>query len=365
MARPRKTNTTINGKDYYRLRKTIDGVQKNFYGKSKGDAENKYKMYLEQHIRDSRTSPSQPDTRTFGELARIYITDTLKVSQRYATGTVKSYESRYRNYVEDTWLDKTRVTDITPSLVQKFYNGLDISQSGIKQLNKFMKGLCKWMQLNGYSGDWLSAVEIPKKEDNSRHEGIVIWEDEELAMIFHALDKEEFRYDFLIRFLLYTGVRISEALGMKYSDIYDGSIHVERQYYLQELKEPKWGSRRQIPMHHDLVIRYEEHIKRHKEEMRSMGYETEFIFTTQNGSLYRHTVVWRALNKFYKEHGIPQKNIHCYRSTFCTQMCRCGVPLEVAAKLMGHKSMDVTANHYALVRKETMQDAINKLRFDF
>lgn len=365
MARPRKTNTTINGQDYYRLRKTIDGVQKNFYGKSKGDAEKKYRAYLEQRDRDTVHRLSQPDTRTFGELSRIYITDTLNVSQRYATGTIKSYESRYKNHVKDTWLDKTRMTDVTPGIVQKFYNGLDVSQSGIRELNKFMNGLCKWMQLNGYSGDWLSAVEIPKKKKVKKHEGIVIWEDEELAMIFRALNEEEFRYDFLIRFLLYSGVRISEALGMKYSDIYGGSIHVERQYYLHELKEPKWGSRRQIPMHNDLVGYYEEHIERHKEEMRSIGYETEFIFTTSKGEPCQHTIIWRALNKFYEEHGIPKKNIHCFRSTFCTQLCRCGVPLEVAAKLMGHKSMNVTANHYALVRKDTMRDAIDKLHFDF
>ena len=41
-----KTNTSINGRDYFRIRRTIDGVQKNFYGRSKTEAERKYREYL-------------------------------------------------------------------------------------------------------------------------------------------------------------------------------------------------------------------------------------------------------------------------------------------------------------------------------
>ena len=40
-----KTNSEINGKKYYRLRRTIDGKQKSFYGSSKTDAERKLKEY--------------------------------------------------------------------------------------------------------------------------------------------------------------------------------------------------------------------------------------------------------------------------------------------------------------------------------
>ena len=43
-----KKNTSINGNEYFRIRRTIDGRIKNFYGSSKGDAERKYKEYLEE-----------------------------------------------------------------------------------------------------------------------------------------------------------------------------------------------------------------------------------------------------------------------------------------------------------------------------
>lgn len=225
-----------------------------------------------------------------------------------------------------------------------------------------------WLSLNGYANNVLSAVEIPRKEDNSRHDEIVVWSDDEIATILDAVDapvrlSERHRLAFLVQTLTYTGMRISEALGLKYSDIRDGVIYIERQYYLDELKPPKWGSKRQIPMHPVLAKAFEEHIKWHEWDMKRNKYKTEFVFTTSTGNLYSASSVRHALMRFCKKIGVEYKNIHVYRATFCTQMCRCGVPLEVTSKLMGHKSLEVTAAHYALVRQDSLQDAINALKF--
>lgn len=362
-----KTNVKVHGKDYYRIRRTIDGVQKSFYGKSKGDAEQKYKKYLEELAEKKHTRATEFDSATFSSRAEEYIQNSLKVSQKYAKGTVERYIGEYHRHIENTWLSDMKIKDIRPADVQRFYNELDISQHGIKEINKFMSGFVKWLQLNGYADDFLSAVEIPRKEDTSRHNDIIVWENDEIKKIFDALDsmKNPHRQDFLIRLLLYSGLRISEALGLKYSDVYDNVIHVERQYYLGELKEPKWGSKRIVPMHPQLKEWFECHKKWHEDEMRRNKYKTEFIFTTSTGQLYHQASVRKALMRFYKKYDISYKHIHAYRATFCTQMCVCGVPLEITSKILGHKSLEVTAAHYALVRKDSMQDAIDRLNFDF
>lgn len=363
-----KTNTSINGKDYYRIRRTIDGVQKSFYGSSKGDAEKKLKRYLEELAEEKASRKASYDSSTIGDRAEEYVENVLKVSQRYTKGTINRYVGEYERHIKGSSLADMKVKDISASDVQQFYNSLDVSQHGIKELNKFMSGFFKWMQRNGYCDNFLPAVEIPKKEDTSRHEEIVIWEDDEIARILSAMDacekpQNRHRQYFLVYLLLYSGVRISEALGLKYSDIKDGIIHIDRQYYLGELKEPKWGSKRQIPMHEELKRAYEIHREWHQQEMETNGYETEFVFTTSNGRLYHQASVRKALERFYKSNSIPYKHIHAYRATFCTQMCRCGVPLEVTSKLMGHKSLEVTAAHYALVRQDSMVNAISLLEY--
>ena len=365
------TNTEINGKEYFRIVRVIghepDGtpIRKQFYGTSERAAKKKYEAFVKEQAEKKYQKKKEYDSATLGNRAEEYINNTLMVSQKYAKGTVTAYVGHYNRHLKGTWLADTPIREIRSSTVQEFYNGLDVSQHAIKELNKFMSGFVKWLQLNGYSDDFLSAVEIPKKKNTSRHDEIIVWEDGELTKIFNALEslKSPHRQAFLIRLLLYSGMRISEALGLKYGDIRDGIIYVDRQYYLNELKAPKWNSRRQIPMHQDLVKPFLAHKEWHEKEMEKNHYETEFVFTTSTGSLYHQASVRKALKRFYERHDIPYKHIHTYRATFCTQMCRCGVPLEVTSKLMGHKSLEVTAAHYALVKKDSMQSAIEMLHF--
>jgi site-specific recombinase XerD len=363
-----KTNTKINGKDYFRIRRTIDGVQKSFYGKSKGDAERKYKEYLEQISREKYEEQTAHDNATFGERAEEFAVNVLSVSQKYAKGTISAYLSAYRLHIKDSDLSKMKLKDVRASDIQKFYNELDVSMHKIKEIHKFMSAFYKWLVLNNYSVNVLVAVEIPRKEDTTRHDDIIVWEDDEIRKILDALNALESRQNrhrqhFMLYMLLYTGMRISEVLGLKYSDIYDGIIHVDRQYYLEEIKPPKWNSRRQIPMHHVLIEELEAHRAWHEDEMKRNGYSTDFVFTTSTGELYYQASVRKALKRFYKKYDITYKHIHAYRATFCTNLCRCGVSLEVASKLMGHKSMEVTAAHYALVKTDSLQDAINA--FDY
>ena len=363
-----KTNTNINGRDYFRIRRTIDGTMKSFYGKSKGDAERKYKEYLEQIAQEKYERQVAHDNATFGERAEEFAVNVLSVSQKYAKGTISSYLSVYRLHVKDSCLSNMKMRDVRASDIQKFYNELDVSQHKIKSIHKFMSAFYKWLVLNNYSENVLVAVEIPRKEDTTRHDEIIVWEDDEIRKILDALNALESRQNrhrqhFMLYTLLYTGMRISEVLGLKYSDISDGIIHVDRQYYLDEIKPPKWNSRRQIPMHHVLIEELESHRAWHEDEMNRNGYSTDFVFTTSTGELYHQASVRKALKRFYKRYDIPYKHIHAYRATFCTNLCRCGVHLEVASKLMGHKSMEVTAAHYALVRTDSLQDAID--RFDY
>lgn len=369
-----KTNTEINGKQYFRITRTIGHkengkpIKKQFYGSSKKDAERQYDEYLKKQAEKKYQLETEKSTRTLGNSAEEYIETVLKTSQ-YAKGTINRYIGEYNRHIKGTDLARTPLKDIKASTIQLFYNSLDVSQQSIKELNKFMSGFCKWLQLVGYSDNFLAAVTIPRKKDTTRHEEIVIWEDEEIKAIFDAFDrkrgeKQPHRQDFLVHLLLYSGMRISEALGLKYSDIRDGIIYVERQWYLGELKEPKWGSKRQIPMHEALIESFEEHKSWHEAEMQTNGYETEFLFTTSTGQLYHAASVRKALKRFYDAHNIPYKHPHVYRATFCTQMCRCGVPLEITSKLMGHKSLEVTAAHYALIKKDSQKEAIDKLHYD-
>lgn len=161
--------------------------------------------------------------------------------------------------------------------------------------------------------------------------------------------------------LNYTGMRISELLDLKYSDIEGNVIHITSQLYEGAHPLPKYGSVRDVPMHNKLVRELEVHRAWHEEEMRQNGYSTEYIFTTKTGQQYDRHNLNRSMNRFYNSIGVEPHGFHVYRATFCTNLCRAGVSLEVASKLLGHKSLQVTAAHYDLIKHDTQQSAINAL----
>ena len=364
-----KTNTEVNGHNYFRITRTIghkivDGkkvpIKKQFLGTSKGNAEQKYKEYLEEQAAIKYEGDRINDISTLASRSQEYIENVLRVSTKYAEGTKVLYEGSYRNHIQGTWLDKMLVKDIKASTIQKFYNELQVSKSTLRRINKFLSALYKWMVLNEYADNILVAVEIPEKTDTRKHDEIVVWEDEDLHALVTA--QIDLRSSFLIKLMSYTGMRISECLGLKYDDIWDNTIHVSRQYNLGSLKAPKCNSKRDIPMHPDLITTYEEYKVWHERDMEQNGYRSDFVFTTSSGSLCNVGNMRKTFDRIYRDLGIESKGFHVYRATFCTNLCRAGVPLEVASALMGHKSLEVTAAHYALIHHETKQSAINKLK---
>lgn len=363
------TNKHINGSDYFRIRRTIghqlvDGkkkpIYKYFYGTSERDAKNKYKAYLQEQERLKYEKQYMLDTATLNMRAEEYISSVLAVSAKYASGTKDRYASSYRVHVEGSWLDKMSVKDIKSADIQSFYNDLDVTMSTLKQVNRFLAALYKWMVKCDYATDVISAVELPQKPENKKSEEIIIWDDRTWVRL--TSQNFAFRHDFLIKLMCYSGMRIGECLGLKYGDIRDGTIHVVRQYTNGELKDPKYNSKREIPMHPKLVDALSKHKAWHEEEMRKKGYKTDYIFTTNSGRLIDVTNLYRAFGRFYKKVGIEVQTFHVYRHTFCTKLCEAGVPLEVAAKLLGHKNLEVTAAHYALIRHDTKKDAIALLK---
>lgn len=369
-----KKNTAIKHGDkeynYYRITRTIghewkDGkkvpIRKQFYGTSKGDAEKRFRAYQEEQIRlqyEKEHAEEQKRLVPFGEYAEEYTNNILPFSS-LATSTVDRYALSYRTHIKNTWIMAVPIGEITAQKLQEFYLSLDVSKQTLKAINKWMAAFYKWIALKGITENVQSVATLPDKPDNKRHDEIQVWEPEEIKTILTNL--ENHRLKLMVIIMNYTGLRISECFGLKYSDIKNGFLSVNRQCYKGEIVPPKYKSYRKLPTHPEIEKALELHKERFAKEANVKRYETEYVFTTEHGRLLEYGNVRRSLNRYYDKIGVPQKSPHTYRATFCTELCRAGVPLEVASKLMGHKSIEVTAKHYALVKQDVQIDAINRL----
>ncbi|GAB1476248.1 hypothetical protein MASR2M70_10820 [Bacillota bacterium] len=140
----RKTNCTINGIPYYRIRRKIGNdehgrpIVKPFYGSSKKEAEKQADEYF-----DKKRNRLKSGTVYFSELSHYYTYNVLVKNSDYASGTINRYEGTYRNHLVDCDLWFLQMDEICAADIQEFYNDLrdekGYTQGQIGAINKYCK----------------------------------------------------------------------------------------------------------------------------------------------------------------------------------------------------------------------------------
>jgi integrase len=107
----------------------------------------------------------------------------------------------------------------------------------------------------------------------------------------------------------------------------------------------------------------------HKEQQLKIGFRSEYVFTTGSGRFIDRHNLDTALERYLKKIGIdPDKHkaqksrkFHAFRSTFGSNLCKQGVPIQVASELLGHDSIDVTKKYYVNIDDSQKQNAVEIL----
>ena len=157
-----------------------------------------------------------------------------------------------------------------------------------------------------------------------------------------------------------TGLRLGEALGLKWSDldVERAELRVQRSlvrpthglaWVLEEPKTEK--SRRAVPLLARTVDALRWHRTRQEAERITAGSaytDHGFVFASQTGEPLQGTVVykyhWRPT---LKRLGLPAVRLHDLRHSAATLWLEAGLPLKLVQELLGHASMTITADVYS------------------
>ena len=211
------------------------------------------------------------------------------------------------------------------------------------------------------------GLKLPKNEKRS-HRSIT---DEERT---HILEVASYHPSGLwVLLILYTGLRPGEAAALQWKDIdFDrNEIHVYKaiESGTSTIKTPKTPAGiRDIPMRKDL----------RQLLWNVRGDPFSLLFPTRKGTIRSPTSVWKLWHSFAKEldlhmgaeeqdgkivhHAIaPDLTLYCLRHTFCTDLQRAGVAINIAKELMGHSSIAVTADIYTHRNLSILHQNISRL----
>jgi integrase len=158
------------------------------------------------------------------------------------------------------------------------------------------------------------------------------------------------------------GLRISESLGLRWSDIdwLNGRLRVERGIVERNVDDVKTDESRKSLVVADELL---ERLKVWRQATRFSA-DTDWIFASplKIGRLpYSYTGVWRELVRATKAAGLAHIGTRTFRHSYRMWIDAIGTPVGVQQKLMRHSDIRTTMNIYGDAATEDMREAHNKI----
>ena len=202
----------------------------------------------------------------------------------------------------------------------------------------------------------ITAKNVKRESDSLSKEEAVILE----GYMHKPLKKKTFlqmRNRLLVKLLYYTGVRASELLSIKLSDI---SLMKEEGVYKISILG-KGSKYRYVYIKQEIIEDDLEYIKDHlvADDTMTGNNKEHYIAVTQKGRMMHRAELYTMLDRLYKKLYIKKRGVHMLRHTFGKRMVQKNVNLSTIKEMMGHENIQTTMI-YARSDERSMIDAVRK-----
>lgn len=325
---------------------------------SKKDAEKKRTEIL--HQLDSGTF-IKPGKITMSEYLERWLKDYAKPNL-----SPRSYERYsgiiYRHITSD--IGNIALNALRPEHLQKHYtnmlnNGLSVRTVKYHHavIHKSLQTAMKWGLLSRNVSDNADIPRVHQKEMQT-------WNKYEVNRFLEFAEGSP--YYVLFHTALFTGMRRSELLGLKWQDVGIDQIYVSRS--LHQLKDgtfiftqPKSEkSRRTVALGPSSLLTLIEHKEKQKLIRISLGLlldENDLVFGTPEGKPFRPNTITRSWSTIAKKAGLKVIRLHDARHTHASLMLKQGVHPKIVQERLGHSSIQITLDTYSHVAPGLQQAA--------
>lgn len=269
---------------------------------------------------------------------------------------------RFYIYVAEEFSDNEylSITDISKYFINNYINRL--TQDGLsKNTQKLhltvLKGYFIFIadsELEQFGFLKLSLGSIKIKTEQKEKDSLGQAEQTKLLNYVAGLDAKKSylaqRNALLIKVLLYTGVRISELINIKWTDIaehYDD----KHGYIYVILLQGKGNKERYTYLLHDEV-------KENFEFLKLNSAASPYLFVSTQGNQCNRSSLFDVVKNLMQQAGINKSGLHIFRHTFARSLVDKDVNLSTIKDLLGHSNITVTAQFYAKSNENAKRNAL-------
>ncbi len=267
------------------------------------------------------------------------------------------------------------IQNMIESLKDKAY-----SYSTIKKAIIALRACLKYAVFKGIiSSNPSECIEFTKKEIDyeSDDEDVHFLSDGEIkkfkreALTVNENGEYTYRLGNVFILLLTTGIRVGEALALRWDDINFESKTMRinknlsivknrnkdevnfKKYILIEQKPKTKNSNRVVPLSETAI--------KALHELNKLTGDYKLVIANKNGSYVLHKNLDRTYKKILANAGLNKTGIHTLRHTFASKLFRSGIEIKTISEILGHSDVGVTSDIYIHIIQEQKMRAINMM----
>ena len=357
--------------------KTGKQIQKSVYGKTQKEVRQKLTA-ITAEIDDGTYIP--PDKTTVEQWLNIWLKEYMG-DKKY--GTVRNYKNACKYHIIP-YIGQYRLSELKPYTIQALYNRLGREEDGKKALSpKTIHNVHGVLSKALNQAVWNEMIRSNPAQLTTRprktRKDITTLSDEQIQKFGALVEQDSYRA--ILKFILFSGVRESEAIGLTWDciDFDRGTIRIYRQmlkrtkeaggYTLASLKNDKERLLTPPPM---LMTMLKEQKREQVERRMKAGpawrgwnsveeQKTWFVFTTEFGDHYCPQTVYAHFKKIARQIGAEKANVHSLRHTYAVLCLQNGDDVKTVQSNLGHATAAFTLDVYGHVSEKMKQDSAERM----
>lgn len=294
--------------------------------------------------------------------------------------TWEGYEYHLKHVVEYFSGKKIKLSALKPVHIKEYYDyqlrngrihkcaGTDngLSTRTVKSHSLLMKAaLEEAVELNIIPTNPAKRITVPKKiSDRQKNDDDMFMDEKEITHFFEIIKSHQLYEVFVI--ILFFGLRRSEALGLKWSNIdfnnnalYIRDTVVKVRTLQEKHKTKNKSSERTYPLTEDIkkmLLKLKNRQSNNQLFLRGNYVETDYVFTWEDGRPYSPDYLTKSFKKIVERDGVLSSDLtlHSLRKSCASLLFQNGRTLKEVQKWLGHKEGSaVTLSIYTKVKEES------------
>lgn len=282
-----------------------------------------------------------------------------------------SYRVHYNSNIEPV-LGEMFLSDIKPAHCQKVFIDMakkEMSNNSMSSTRAVLHNILEAAMENGLISSNPCTKSIKTNIGKSEKERAALTKEEQAR--FLKIIKGT-RHENEMLFLLQTGLRIGELVGLKWGDVdfTNRTITVNRTMnYSCVAKrwisgEPKTKTGKRIVPLTEKALQILKDRKEKNAALKKVNMEyIEFIFLSESGELIPGYTYYYSMVSLCQHNHFRQISPHILRHTFATRCIEAGMKPRTLQEILGHSNIGITMNTYVHITEDEKKNEIKKIAY--